>query len=164
MGMDTVTKCEAGDILFYGSGNGSLEDQVIAAWTNSPYVHVAVAVSDTEMVQALSGGVNKAPIHTPDAMWSYQEHIAGGNLQRGIEWIKAQVGSSYGFIDIFDAVVERFEKGVTLVGDHYDCSALAAEFLIQCGDVPEMLNVTNPHTITPADLAKLLNVSEDGRA
>ena len=148
---------EAGDTLFYKSGNGSLEDTIISDWTNSPYVHVAIAVSAVDMIEALSGGVRQAALRSPHALWSYQGNVRDGNLQRGIDWLLSQVGCPYGFLDVLDAVVEKVESSVSLVGEHYDCSALATEFLIQCGNVPQLLNVTNPHAITPAHLAKLLN-------
>lgn len=149
----------AGDILFYGQGNGDVADKLIRDWTNSPLVHVAIALSDVEKVEALAHGVVRTPIMEEDVAAHWQFQTQGGSLANGLHWLTAQIGRMYGWGDILDALLWKFEHNVAIDTQHFDCSSLATEFLLKCGGVPGLEGVTDPHVITPARLAELLRVT-----
>lgn len=152
-----VELISAGDILFYKAGNGNWQDEAIRLWTASPFVHVAIAVSPVQKIEALANGVLRTPLAPSrvTAMWKFH----GDHLSDGLAWLTGEVGQSYGYADILDAILARFEQSVSIVSDHFDCSALATEFLLKCGGVEALRNITNPHTVTPAGLAQLLGVA-----
>jgi hypothetical protein len=159
-----ITQFMPGDILFYAKQQGDLADTVISAWTGG-YVHVAIAISAVQKVEALAPVVAITSINTRAiaASWSYTSHaepLVAENLHNALVWLIGQKGNLYGWGDIADAFIDKFEHGlVTLnIGDHFDCSALATEFLIKAGGVRALQNITDPHGITPAKLAQLLGV------
>jgi hypothetical protein len=159
----TVTAYMPGDILFYGKLAGSLTDEIISDWTNSNFVHVAIAVSASLKVEALYNGIVKTPIDSNSVAKAYYYHqradVNAKNLAYALLWLDGMVGQVYGWGDIANAFLTRFEHGATIVlGDHFDCSALACEFLIKAGGVPGLQVVTDPHKVTPAMLAAYLGV------
>lgn len=156
---------QAGDILFYGRVNGHLEDMIISGWTHSPFVHVAIAVSSLQKIEALGGGVTLDLIdsRTVAAVYSYSEHaqpLVNENLDSALTWLHDQVHEPYGYGDIVNAFWAKWEKGMSFdVGGHFDCSALACEFLIKAGGIAALEPITDAHTITPAALAKTLGIT-----
>ena len=152
-----------GDILFYGRIQSDLADTVISEWTGSAIVHVAIAVSALLKVEALGGGIVKTPIDARAIYTSWYYHksaspIVAENLSRALLWLDAQVGQMYGWGDIANAALAKFEHSVSIdLGGHYDCSGLATEFLLMAGGVPRLQGV-DPHTITPSQLNTLLSV------
>lgn len=149
----------AGDILFYGQGNGDVMDKIIHDWTNSPLVHCAIAVSDIQKIEALSHGVVRTPIIEVDVAAHWQFTTNGGSRANGLRWLEGQVGQMYGWGDILDGILWKLEHNVAIDTQHFDCSALATEFLLKVGGVPGLEGITDPHVITPARLAELLRVT-----
>lgn len=147
-----------GDILFYGQGNGVIADKLISVWTGSPLVHCAVAISGAQKIESLLHGVVLTPVdeRAVAAHWSY---VGGDDLQAGLVWLHSQLGQIYGWGDILDAVLWKFEHAIAVDDTHFDCSALATEFLLKCGGLKQLAAITNPHVITPAALAQLLGVN-----
>lgn len=156
---------EAGDILFYARVDGNLEDMIISRWTDSPFVHVAIAVSPVQKIEALCGGVALTLINSRHvaARYCYQEQahpLVIEDLDSALAWLRTQIGMPYGVGDIINAFWFRWEKGLSFdVGGHFDCSALACEFLLKAGGIAALEAVTDAHTITPAQLAILLGIS-----
>ena len=154
-----------GDILFYTAQPGNVEDVVIAQWTASRFIHVAIAISPEQKIEALNSGVVLSPINDRlvAASWSYQQHatpLVEESLLHALEWLHSEVGQAYGVGDILDAFLLKFENALTFdVENHFDCSGLATEFLIKAGGVGALESVTDAHQITPAHLATLLGVS-----
>jgi len=65
----------------------------------------------------------------------------------------------YGYGDIVNAVLWKYPHAVSVdIGEHFDCSGLASEFLLIAGGVDLQGNI-NPHVITPAALARILRVA-----
>lgn len=161
----TPRQYQLGDILFFTSLKGSFIDSIIQYWTASPFVHVAIAVSPTRMVEALGTNVQVSPITSRNvaAMWSYVAHahpLDEQDVHDAYMWLMNQVGQTYGWADIINAALEKFENAVTLDGNNrFDCSGLATQFLLKAGGVAALSNVTDAHTVTPASLAKLLDVA-----
>ena len=148
----------AGDILFYKEVKSNLIDIAIADWTQSSLVHCAIAVSSTQKIEALSNGVLLTPLVDidVDVSWNYSK-IPGLYLQSALEWLHSQVGQMYGYGDVLEALLYKYEHGLVVnIGDHFDCSALACEFLLKGGGVYQLASITNPHEITPTSLYSLL--------
>lgn len=154
-----------GDILFYTSTPGNIEDAVIAEWTANRFVHVAIAISPEQKIEALNSGIVLSPINNRlvAAHWSYMQHAAPlveENLLHALEWLHSEVGQAYGFGDILDAFLLKFEHVVTLdINNNFDCAALAGLFLLKAGGIAALQNVTDAHQLTPASLATLLGVA-----
>lgn len=154
-----------GDILFYGSVKGHIEDMIISGWTDSPFVHVAIAVSSLQKIEALGGGValDLIDVRKVKAVYRYSEHaqpLVQENLASALAWLHTQIGKPYGAGDIVNAFWARWEHGISLdVGNHFDCSGLACEFLLKAGGIAALEQITDAHTITPAGLAKLLGIA-----
>jgi hypothetical protein len=165
----TLTGYLPGDILFYvGGDTPSFFDQAIELWTDSRFVHVAIAVSAIQKIEAVGQGVLLDPINekTIAAAFHYSQKASPfvpANLAKALQWLYAQVGQLYGTVDIVNAVLDKIEHvaGIdhllTLNTPFYDCSALASEFLITAGGI-DALAGKDPHTVTPADLANMLKV------
>lgn len=147
-----------GDILFFGKAAGNIGDVLIQDWTGSELVHCAVAVSAAQKIEALTHSVVITPIQERVVAASWSFNAPTGNLNNGLVWLQSQVGQMYGWGDIVDAVLWKFEHGIAIDDGHFDCSGLCLEFLIKCGGVPALAKVTNPHIYTPATLAGLLGV------
>lgn len=161
---------QPGDILFYAAVKGSLEDSIISHWTDSPFVHVAIATTNGFKIEALSGGVVATLIDDRPiaALWSYQDHaqpVVQANLQQALTWLSGQLHLPYGWSDIFNAFLHKWEQGLFIdEEDHFDCSALACEFLLKAGGIAALEDVTDAHIITPALLARRLGVVTGGLA
>ncbi len=157
--------CEAGDILFYARVDGNLEDMIISRWTDSPFVHVAVAVSGVQKIEALGGGVALTLINSRHiaACYSYQSQahpLVIEDMDAALAWLRTQIGMPYGVGDVVNAFWRRWEKGLSFdVGGHFDCSALACEFLLKAGGIAALQAITDAHTMTPALLAQALGVT-----
>lgn len=157
--------CEAGDILFYARVDGNLDDMIISKWTDSPFVHVAVAVSPVQKIEALGGGVALTLINSRHvaARFCYQEQahpLVLEDMDAALAWLRTQIGMPYGVGDIINAFWRRWESGLSFdVGGHFDCSALACEFLLKAGGITALQAITDAHTMTPALLAQALGVT-----
>jgi len=152
-----------GDILFYRRKAGHLMDAIISGATGSPFVHVGIAVSGLQEVQALFTGVVLTAVDPPDDVWSYREHVEQEDTQRFVEalaWLHSMCGQAYGWTDIGNALLAKLVHGISIdVADNYDCSALASEFLMKAGGISAFDDVPDPHTINPGMLAARLGIS-----
>lgn len=160
----TLTEYMPGDILFYAKRAGQLNEEVISDWTNSPFIHVAIAISAVQKIEALAGGIVLTPIdgRAVAASFSYTQHahpLDTNRLHDALTWLIGQRGNLYGWGDIANAFLMKFETEVTLsIGNHVDCSGLAVEFLQRAGGV-ELGPLVNPHEVNPAALATQLGVA-----
>lgn len=162
----SITTYMPGDILFYASIPDNIAvDKAISMWEgNSPIVHVAIAVSAVLKVEALGHGVVKTPIVQRNIYkdWLYHKNaspLVPETLSNALLWLDSQVGQMYGAGDIVNAILDKFEHSLSIdLGDHYDCSGLATEFLIIAGGIKKLAGV-NPHKVTPAQLADMLGPS-----
>jgi len=152
-----------GDILFY-TGHGTIYDAAIEAVTHSQLVHVAIAISAVQKIEALSGGVMLTPIDNVAAAryWSYVQHVPNYDrlqFSTALNWLQGMRGTLYGWDDAASALIESWGFNLNISDNHFDCSALATEFLMKCGMVFGLYGVTNPHTVTPELLARYLGVT-----
>lgn len=161
---------ESGDILFYKT-SGSIFDRLIAWWTKSPYVHVAIALDSKNQIEARANGVLRTGIDMSrvGAVWHMDRDIqdanVGGNtvaeaLQKrltiALVWLNMQVGREYSWADIVDAVAEKwYQKFYIVQTQHYDCSALAAEFMKRAG-FGLLIRGVATEQVTPGMLANKL--------
>lgn len=156
-----MTTFMPGDILFYES-KGTLYDRAIEFATHSPYVHVAIAVSAAQKIEALISGIMLTPIDNESAAryWSYTEHVPGYNkvqLSNALNWLMGMKGTAYGWDDVASSLFASMGLNIDISDNRWACSFLAAEFLINAGGVTSLMGV-NPHTLTPGLLAKNLGV------
>lgn len=153
---------QAGDILFYRAIKGNLIEQIIAKFERkpNPFVHCAIAMSSDQKIEALADGIVQSRIaFTPDGIFPYQQRVQDhAQLSDALDWLKKQVGQTYGFIDIADAVLSAYERAIFLQSEWYDCSALATEFLVKAGGINLGNLSENVHAVTPQELADQLNV------
>jgi uncharacterized protein YycO len=153
-----------GDVLFFTSGSGTdVADKVIEAVTGSNIVHCAIAVSAFFKVEALFSGVVKTPINYSTVAYNYYLHESANplvlaNITQALKWLDTQVGQMYGYGDVVNALLSKVETGVSIdVGEHYDCSGLATEFLDKCSGT-QATTLMNAHNVTPVQLARTLGV------
>ena len=113
-----------GDILLYSSSG--IVDDIVRAVTLSTFDHVAVAMSDTTMIEALPGGVRLDDIRFP-VFW-----LAGAGWNDAAESVATgAVGEAYGYInDIFAGLRSTFD-----VPGEVECAQLAGEILACMGIV-----------------------------
>ncbi len=80
--------------------------------------------------------------------------------RQGLTWLKEQLGNPYGKEDIVNQVL-RLSGFKFYIGDpkRYDCSDLAADFLVHAG-ADQLLGSFEDklHLVTPNDLARVLGV------
>lgn len=158
----TVTSYMPGDILFYAELPGDVIDTTISTWTNSKFVHVAIAESAMFKIEALGGGVVRTPIDGRSVAAAYHIHermqVDANRLANALLWLHGQVGQMYGWGDIANAFLAKFEHGFSVdLGEHFDCSGLADQFGVYAG-IPELIG-SSPHEETPAQLAQALKVT-----
>lgn len=151
-----------GDILFYSS-SGSLFDDAITIVEGSPkdYVHVAIAISGIQKIEALARGIVLTQIQ-PQLVtytWSYMSRATPyieQNLHNALNWLINQKGNLYGWEDTFNALLARGGIDFSInVCDEHDCSGLACQFLQYAGGIPRLIGV-DPHKVTPQQLYNLL--------
>lgn len=159
----TLTSYYPGDLLFFAKRAGQLNEEIISTWTDSPFVHVAIAISAVQKIEALAHGVVLTPIdgRAVAASYSYTQHahpLDPNRLHDALTWLIGQKGNLYGWGDIANAFLMKFESEITVsVGNHVDCSGLATEFLQRAGGV-DLGTLVNPHEVSPAALATQLGV------
>ena len=147
-----------GDIYFYAS-SGSVFDRLIARWTGSRFVHVAIAYDDTSKIEMLGQGCVETAIvaSTIGGTWTYPEEgrdeIA---FQKALNWLAYQVGEAYGWNDIAEAL-DKSHRFLWLQTGHVDCSHLAAEFLQRSGYNVDGLG-QDLARVTPGQLATFLHI------
>lgn len=151
-----------GDLIFY-HGTG-WEDSFIQWWTKSPFSHVAIDVGEGMMVEALNEGILKNPLNlSGGSVWSYSESVQDADpkdMDLAVKWLDEVVGMHlpYGWMD-FVSNANPFKKLFYVASpQHYDCSALATGFLSRAGGVDLCGLDSDPHLVTPADLAKCLGM------
>lgn len=158
---------ESGDILFYKS-RGSITDRIIAWFTGSRYVHVGIALDNRNQIEARSNGVIRSIIAKDrvGAIWKMPDPpLDAEQLTRALVWLQMNVGKQYSYVAILDSVIEKIYHSAYVVQlNHYDCSGLASDFLMRAGyedKLATILKNTGPDEITPAMLAKALELDHD---
>lgn len=152
-----------GDILFYSS-SGSFFDNVITLVEGDPhdYVHVAIAISGLQKIEALARGIVLTQIQPTLVrdVWSYMDRAhpyIDINLHNALNWLINQKGNLYGWEDTFNALLARGGLDFSInVCDEHDCSGLACQFLQIAGGVPQLIGY-DCHKITPQQLYNTLS-------
>lgn len=143
-----------GDILFYRMDHWNFLDEVVLLYEGkqNDFVHVAIQVSETRKVEAIwNGGVVLSNLNNDRSYVTYSPKVK--SVKKGIDWLQSQVGQDYGYGDIADIVMNN----TPIFECHYDCSALAMEYLKKLKASYE--NVDS-HLITPQKLADMLGIKE----
>lgn len=154
-----------GDILFYRSKPNDLPDELISLYeklhgANNPFVHVAIEYTpgpsnSTPMkVEALWNGVTLSALNNSNvaARYSLPKTLNPTSVFSAFNWLDGMVWQPYGYGDLLDVLLQH-----PVLEAHYDCSALAVDFLRMCGD-PHIKLGDNPHIITPQQLSLMLGV------
>lgn len=150
-----------GDVLFYKNGS-SWGDKVIAWYEHSDIVHCSVQVSDTEMIEALSGGIEMNHLREPAIACSIKEHSSNydeQDLRVALDWLRSMVGNPYGWIDIANAANPLQKYLYFVAPNYYDCSALTIVYLDKVGGIDLKGMELDPHRCTPIQIAKTLHVA-----
>ena len=168
----------AGDLLFYVPDGTSPFDGVIARFTGGPYSHVAVALGDGSVVAAL-GGPRGGVVHyaqgRPSLILATGQRCAA--LGAGETWLRAEIGHPYSYADVVDAAAaliwDQLQPSVSwgpfsvrvplpqlsaiVQSGAFDCSSLAARFLIDSGmaGLPAAIRA-NPDICSPNSLARAI--------
>jgi hypothetical protein len=167
--MGRTSTSPAGDIVFVRPDPRDWAGAVVARLTGGPYAHVQIRLNHYEVVEALSRGVVRDALAAePDA--ADVAAVGGGlesaRLAHALTWLLAQVGAEYSGWDIaadaLKALLPRTLGARTpfLVAPRtFDCSQLAAEFLMQAGYewLPDAITL-DPARVSPNDLARALGV------
>lgn len=151
------TLCLPGDILFYSEDSRDIIDVAISDWTQSKLVHVAIAINSLQKIEALGNGIILNPIiYDQVAFTCNYGSNPGPYIVQALNWLNGMLGQPYGWSDIVQAVTYKLVHGLSIsIENHYDCSALATEFLKRSG-LPIVMNISQPHDITPAKLYTIL--------
>lgn len=148
-----------GDILFFKS-DGSLASKLVCFFTKGPFCHVAIDLGDGTEIAAHPKGVSSNYIWANGGemvRFSLHDKIPPACLNEAIDWLKAQRGKPYGWVDILDYALGIL--GLPLFffrRDHHDCSTLASLFINRLC-LPEHF-IENPDLVSPNDLACKLGV------
>jgi uncharacterized protein YycO len=151
-----------GDLLFYTSRTGKIADRTISFFTNSKFVHVAIDVGDDKKVEAMPQGIIAIHPYDPNevaARWVYPFPEVP-SLDTAIVWVESMVGKKYGWQDIFTQLNFLNKIFYIIKPGTYNCSTLAANFLIRAGGANLGYYWDDPHTATPGGLARQLGVPE----
>jgi hypothetical protein len=112
----------AGDVLLY-TGSSAV-DVLVRVVTASTFDHVATALGDGTMLEALPGGVRVSAVRTP-VMW-----LAGPGWTAACDSVKAaSVGKPYGYLNDLAAAF----GGGTLDEGEIECAQLANSLLRAAG-------------------------------
>ena len=151
-----------GDILFYRRKPGDMVDTLISDITASPFVHVGIAISGMQEIQALFHGVLLTGIDPEPDVWSYSQNAINPDPARmlsALAWLHSMCGRAYGWDDIGNALLAKLRLGLSIdISDNLDCSALACDFLLRAGAVPALFDNPDPHEVTPGILAARLGI------
>lgn len=151
-----------GDLILYRS-SGHWYERAITIATKGPFVHVAIAVSDAQVIAARTQGISYEPVPPIDALHtlvSLDGHVTPAGISIGLAWAEQQAGKRYGWLDIAYQAVKfvwphqpfRFSEA-----GHMDCSEFATRYLLQAGlALPPAFD--DPATMTPNDIARWAGV------
>lgn len=153
---------DTGDILLFRATN--LIDDIIASATHGQYVHAAIVVSPTSVVEALNYGVKLSKIYSPNAIIQTGKLMESDRRIYALNWLYRQIGKKYNILAIAaDAVLALSPPALShtpylISPSHYDCSELAAQFLIAAGIMPIPDSwYMDTSRISPNDLARALS-------
>lgn len=162
----TANDFNPGDLLFYRGSEGSVLDKGIEIAEGSPtdFVHVAIAISKLQKIEAALPVVQLVPINgrSVNGVFHFEESAMPYDptaLASALAWLQAQVGQLYGYGDAVSDVLYKLEHAVTLTFSTRNCSDLAMSFLIRAGGCEKYLeHLGDPHTTMPQPLADALGV------
>jgi hypothetical protein len=152
-----------GDIILYRS-SGKWYERAIVLATGGPYIHVAIATSDKQVIAAGSRGISYFPfsydakIHTIVSL--VPEHATQIGIETGLKWAIAQAGKRYSWIDIFYQAVKFLNPNNKLrfyYEGEYDCSDFASRYLMAAG--VQLLEIyQDPYANSPCDIARIFSL------
>ena len=140
-----------------------LTGQVVARATNGPFCHVAIDLGDGTKIEADWTGVVRNADNKRAVAATFNTKPHAPQLADGIAWLKKQIGDPYGKEDIVNQVLRLMGIKVYIAAPkNYDCSDLAADFLVHAG-AGKLLGKfeDNLHLVTPNDLARVLGVKAE---
>lgn len=110
-------------------------ERLLAAGTQGPFCHVEVVADDRTSYAALGhAGVVRHPIPRPAAVRT--PVFPAELLPRGFAWLERQCGLPYSYLAIATDALRMLlpvRSPFLVAPSAYDCSKLAAMFLIQAG-------------------------------
>lgn len=153
-----------GDLLFY-HGHGALAETLIERATAGPFCHVEVDLGDGTSIGALSRGITRHTVPTPDAIGQASHGLDEARIPAARIWLFSEVRQHYGWwdiaADIAQALLPQRLGSCTpflVMPSQLDCSALAATFLTIAGFALPAHMIADLHRVSPNDLARVLCV------
>lgn len=154
-----------GDIILYRPqyrAMNTLEKTIswaIQKSTDGPFVHAEVIMDGEGLtIGATVHGIQygKIPADTTSYAIGSVTPVNVEAQQHAMRVIRGMVGQPYGWLDIFDVMLENAAKNnplkiALLAGNHFDCSDLCTYYLSLCGlDLPWEY----PFIVSPNDLGR----------
>jgi hypothetical protein len=160
----------AGDLIFIRPQPSDRAGQLIAETTDGPFCHVQVAISSTQVVEAIEHGVVQSFIQVPPNpadVASIGRGLDGARLAHARTWLLAQVDrAQYSGWDIAADVLLTFlpkrfgsRTPFLVAPSQMDCADLAVRFAVLAGYMwlPDALAMT-PETSSPNAVARAVGV------
>lgn len=152
---------QRGNVLLYTS-SGKWYEELIRMATAGPFVHAAIALSSTLVIEATGKGIARNTLSpsrnvTPIDLTKYttQERI-----EQALAWAEMQVGKQYGWIDILSQAIKFLAPNNKLrIGeeDRWDCSDFAARYIQHAGIIlPDGWN--DPYSLSPNDISRIFGL------
>lgn len=146
-----------GDLLLYRS-DGTLPARLISWATQGPYVHCEVDLGDGTTIGALTRGVSH---YIPTRKNLARAVVVPLNVllervETGIAWLQKQVGSEYGWVDIFNQALLflKLPKLFFFIPGTFDRSDLVARYLEIAGGLDLGSLGDSPGLCSPNDIAR----------
>ncbi len=148
-----------GDLILYKS-SGKWYERAIVLATKGIYVHVAIQLSDVQVIAAGSRGIALFPYSAQDSRCvtvpivpKYTTKIA---VEQGLQWVADQLGREYGWVDIVTQAIKFMNPNNKLRlarEGSWDCSDFGTRYLQHCSiEMSDMYS--DPYSNSPNDLAR----------
>lgn len=159
---------QAGDILLF-VGQKVFIDEAIEYETSSKYTHAALAISETEYVEAWWSGVRKAELNPndPRKFDIYTTITPLTDLQKAeiTGFALGKIGEEYNFLQLIGFPVEKlFHTDKNVLGSTHKviCSQLVIQSYKAVGIV--LLPNIEEYSVAPSDLANSKLLRQEGLA
>ena len=145
-----------GDIILFFQPKGQFK--FVTLFTRSPYYHVAIAVDERYIVEAMPRGVVRTAIETKRGRrWVVINTPDGKVAERAVDWAIKKIGDGYDPWDLISLALDRLfahlHVNLTIRG-RYTCSEFVAAAFKAAGK--PLFKDVEPEETLPSDFARLL--------
>lgn len=147
---------EPGSIMLFYHPRGTAV--LISFFTKSPFYHVAVAIDEVELIEALPSGVVRSTIA---AKRGEHFHVipppSKEAAHAAIRWAKSKIGDGYDPKDLLAIALDRMFAHLHVhvsTKDRFTCGEFVAQSYKSAGK--ELIPHIDTEDVVPADFARLL--------